>query len=276
MEVFLKQANPLNLLKNSLTPSRGVNTDNFTLFNSELGIFDLAGQENKNWFSTDTEIFENSDIILCVFDINNSLEEIISFLVRLLKIKKKTSTLSNCNIMTFLHKIDLVSSSYIAHKVKALKTFFKEHYPLGLDIKVFATSIAKEFFYRTYMIIVDCLNLIIKEGLIPISDKQFNLLKKDLFIILETQSSKRYDINNLSKRLKLNKKYLYFHLKRLERLGFLEFIAESGELFQFTKRCEFFKEGFQKEINKVEKIKKEEKFPLFKTFQQLYNVPMRI
>lgn len=44
-------ANPLSLLKNSIAPTRGINSTVYWLFNSHLGVFDLSGQENKKWLS---------------------------------------------------------------------------------------------------------------------------------------------------------------------------------------------------------------------------------
>jgi len=42
---------PLKLLKNTLDPTRGINSTIYSFFELDLGIFDLAGQEKANYIS---------------------------------------------------------------------------------------------------------------------------------------------------------------------------------------------------------------------------------
>ena len=51
-QVFFEHISPLSLLDNPLEPSRGINSSVYSTFNIDLGIFDLAGQENNIWFSS--------------------------------------------------------------------------------------------------------------------------------------------------------------------------------------------------------------------------------
>ncbi|MBD3195746.1 MAG: hypothetical protein GF317_11860, partial [Candidatus Lokiarchaeota archaeon] len=88
-KVFFQRVNPFSLLNTPLEPTRGINSTSFSLFSSQLGIFDLAGQELDNWFSTQKEVFKETNIIICVFDILNSLEQIISILIKTIKICKE-------------------------------------------------------------------------------------------------------------------------------------------------------------------------------------------
>ena len=108
-KVFFKNANPLKLLRQSLEPTRGFISNLFTFFNSELSIFDLAGQENNYWFTKNQEIFQDVNTIICVFDIIYPVESIISFLLSVLKIQKRTPSLSKSKIFIFVHKIDNVT-----------------------------------------------------------------------------------------------------------------------------------------------------------------------
>ncbi len=62
-------ANPIELLQKSLKPSRGLNSNTFTFLDLDLGVFDLAGQENDNWFSKDKTVFIGSNLIICVYSI---------------------------------------------------------------------------------------------------------------------------------------------------------------------------------------------------------------
>lgn len=271
--VFFRKGNPLKLLQKSLEPTRGVKSGIFSLFNSQLGVFDLAGQENKNWFSSDKEIFEKSDVILCVFDINNSIETIISFLVDLLKIRKKSHSLSDCSIITLLHKIDLVSSSYLSQKVEVIRSFFKSHYRLGNTVDIHTTSISKDFFYKTYKIMMDILNLAFKRNFIPISSKKFEYLKKELLIIIRTECFVKYELNNLIYKFNMSKDSLLKHMKRLKKIGFTEFL-DGNNIVQFTKRCEFFRKGLLREVKKIDEMRENHDAQLFYTFQELYNTTL--
>ena len=142
--------------------------------NSNLGILDLAGQENDFWFSeSGKEVFNESSIIICIFDIMNSTESIVKFLVNVYQIIKELD-LRFCKIIAFLHKIDLVSPSYVDQKIKAIKKFITIQHPRGGDFEIFKTSIGKDFFYDTYYILLNALNSIFQRGLISIS-KHFKI-----------------------------------------------------------------------------------------------------
>ena len=87
--VFFEMANPVKLLKNSLDPTRGVNSTVYSLFDLELGVFDLAGQENENWFKKDRDVFNHTDLIICVLDINKYLKENLAFIDDLINMRAR-------------------------------------------------------------------------------------------------------------------------------------------------------------------------------------------
>ena len=86
--VFFDMANPLKLLETSLEPTRGINSRLYSLFDLKLGVFDLAGQENQEWFNKDKEIFSDSQVVICVLDINSYLKKIFEFLENFIRILK--------------------------------------------------------------------------------------------------------------------------------------------------------------------------------------------
>ena len=94
----------------------------------------------------------------------NSLESIVSFLIKIIKIKTKLN-LSKCKIFAFLHKIDLVKPSYLFQKIKAIIDFFKLQYHRGQEIEIFKTSITEDFFFDTYNIIGGILSLLFQKDL---------------------------------------------------------------------------------------------------------------
>jgi len=262
--VYFDLANPIKLIETSLEPTRGINSSVYSIFNSNLGIFDLAGQENDNWYGKDKNIFSQSSVIFCVFDIRSSLESIIKFILKVLKLKKE-SKMYNCRIITFLHKIDLVKPSYISIKVKAIKDFFRVKYPEGLNVKIYKTSIAKEFFIQTYYSLLEILTLLLKEDLIPISKSEFENLKKELSIIMKCGISIKYSKHDLAYKFKFNSQEVNFHLRRLEYLGFIKFSTRFPIFFRLTQRANYFKIILEREQNKVgeSEISKEIEFSYF-------------
>ena len=122
--VFFEMANPVKLLKNSLDPTRGVNSTVYSLFDLELGVFDLAGQENENWFKKDRDVFNHTDLIICVLDINKYLKENLAFIDDLIKIYQELK-LHKCSLVILLHKIDLMEPLYVQHKNRAFDEYIK-------------------------------------------------------------------------------------------------------------------------------------------------------
>ena len=79
-KVFLNNSDPSNILKNPLAPTRGCEIHTFNIMKNKISFFDLAGQENKSWMTEDGNIFKESNLIICIFEVQKSLEEIIQFL----------------------------------------------------------------------------------------------------------------------------------------------------------------------------------------------------
>ncbi|MHA1560631.1 MAG: GTPase domain-containing protein, partial [Promethearchaeota archaeon] len=65
-KIFFEGENPSKLLEYSLTPTHGKESILLKL-KENVGIFDLAGQENERWFETDEKsVFFDADIIIIV------------------------------------------------------------------------------------------------------------------------------------------------------------------------------------------------------------------
>jgi len=245
-EAFFEHASPISLLENPLEPSRGINSSIYSAFNSDLGLFDLAGQENNIWFSNKgKKVFNESNIIICVFDIRNSLESIIQFLLSIYKLKKELH-LHSCKIIAFLHKIDLRSNSYVNQKLKIIQDFITIQHPQGKDFKIFKTSITIDYFYKTYYIISEILNVIYERNLISVNHKEFQKLKKELSILLNSDVNLKYNITDLVHKFKFNSEDLKKHMERLENLGFIEIFDEYQ--FKLTDSAYYFKVGLEKEF----------------------------
>ena len=107
-KIFFEGENSTSLLENSLEPTHGVESIILKL-SEEIGIFDLAGQENQYWFEINkNSIFIDSEIIIIVIDITSPLEDIVSFTNIVLTIRNELTPTSIVYLL--LHKIDLIDS----------------------------------------------------------------------------------------------------------------------------------------------------------------------
>jgi GTPase SAR1 family protein len=225
-QVFFMNRNPLILLKDPLEPTRGVKTNLFSLFKKRLGVFDLAGQENDSWFNQDKEILKNADIIICVFDIRNSVENIVSFLLRVLKIINELESSFTGQLFALIHKIDLANERYLLLKSKHIEDFFREQTPYPQGIRFLGTSIKKKYFFDTYHKIINILKVSLKNDILPISNLEFENLRKELEILL------------------------LFKLNRLKKLGFIHIRSKKNKI-ELSNRGEFLRKNLTQEISRV-------------------------
>ena len=264
-KVYFEQVSPILLLEEPLQPSRGINSRIYTISNTDLGVFDLAGQENETWFSDKgKDVFIESNIIICVFEISNSLESIIKFLINIYKLKKELQ-LHSCSIFAFLHKIDLRSNSYVYKKLKIIREFITLQHPQGKDFEIYQTSITKDNFYDTFCIISEILNLIIKRNKIPIKPEEFQKLKNQLSIILKSDINVKVSIEDLSQKFKINSKEAKIYIGELEKLGVVESFDEY-DFFKLTNRAYYFKIGLERNNINMENSLFNKKIEFFNIF----------
>jgi len=243
--VFFEMVSPLKLLKNTLDPTRGINSSIYSFFNLDLGVFDLAGQENENWFSKNSNIFNHANLIICVLDISRYLKENIEFIGDVIRIQNDLK-LTNCSIAILLHKIDLIEPLYLQHKLKAINDYLINEEKQDMSSQIYPTSIAKKYFLETYDIISQLFSNLTDYKLGSINEEVFQDFKLDLQIIVQYSDLKEHKITDLFYDLDLSSKNATPRLKRLEKLGFLEF-SENSHNFQLTERANFFKLGLTSE-----------------------------
>ena len=241
--VFFEMVSPLKLLKNTLVPTRGINSSIYSFFNLDLGVFDLAGQENENWFSKDNGIFEYANLIICVLDINRYLGENIEFIGDVIRIQNDLK-LTNCSILILLHKIDLIEPLYLQKKLKAINDYLIKEKRQDLSSNIYPTSIAKKYFLETYDIMSQLFSSLTNCKTEPSYEKVFQDFKLDLQIIVQYSDLKEHKLTDLFYDLNFSSKDATPRLYRLEKLGFLEF-SENSHNFQLTERANFFKLGLK-------------------------------
>ncbi len=160
-KIFFEGENSSNLLNYALEPTHGQDTLILKL-KKEIGIFDLAGQENERWFETEEKIiFNDSKIILVVFDVTTQLEEIIEFIKKIIDLRN--SETPDSFIYVLLHKIDLVDLKTLNEiKRKINKILFKVKL-----IKNLFSSVKKEYFHHTLSYFIEILKISLEEENTP-------------------------------------------------------------------------------------------------------------
>jgi len=272
VKVFFEMLNPTNLLQDSLDPSKGLNSNMFSLFDVKLGIFDLAGQENENWFTKDSEVFRECDLIICIFDITSPLDSIIGFLINIFKLKKKLNLLS-CKIITLLHKRDLVTIQYPSITSSFIKTQLKNQGITEQEFLIYSTSITKDYFFLTYSVIFELLNFVKRSDKTIISDSEFNHLKTELSIILKCKHSIKYSNGDIAKYFNLDESEILLHLNRLEYLGFIKRPIFEPYSFLLTNRAYWFKIGLEREEEKTNHRGINEGIEIIHTFININKIP---
>ncbi len=255
--VFFEMANPLYLLNNSLPPTRGFNSTSYHFQDDEVGVFDLAGQENEKWFNQEREIFAFANLIICVLDVNSYLNDIFKFIKKLYILIKEIG-LGNLSLAILLHKVDLTESLYLQHKVKAVEEFVEKEVTGIKKISIHATSISKEYFLDTYDKTAEIFLNVFQDKL-NYSQKSFiQDFRMDMKIILQYDDLEKHSQAELFQDLDLPTKESSLHLARLEKLGFLEFLGTT-QYFKMTERAIFIKSDIvstklderESKINKV-------------------------
>jgi GTPase SAR1 family protein len=124
-KVFFEGESSSKLLEYAIDPTYGEESLILKLpqLNEEIGIFDLAGQENERWLeSKDKKIFYGAKLILIVIDITFSNEEITKFTRKIIELRNNLTPTTY--IFVLLHKIDLVSEK----KIREVKTEIKNEF----------------------------------------------------------------------------------------------------------------------------------------------------
>jgi len=244
-KTFFEKYSPISLLKNPLNPSRGINTSNYYLLDYQLGLFDLAGQENDFWLSNaNRSIFDGSNLIICIFDITNSVESIIQFLLKIYQIQSELS-LKSCQIVAFMHKIDLVSLSYVKHKMKTIHEFVTKQHPRGANFEIFQTSITKDYYYYTFQVLYNLLRTIIKDE--GISTKRNKVI--ELFSILDEIENKNDDIEDIAYKLNIKEDKISSYIIDMQKKGIIESVEEMNA-FVLSDSIYYFKFGLEKKQKK--------------------------
>jgi len=275
-KIFFEGENTKKLLEYALEPTYGEESIILRLpkIHEEIGIFDLAGQENERWLeSEERAIFLDTNIILGVMDVTAEIDAIIEFITKILKIRNEVTP--SAFVYILLHKIDLISFK----KLERLKDEIKFKFIDAKQTKFFFTSLKREFFYQTF----SCFLQIIKKSIsteeegestaiLNVLEENFNLIKIiDEEIIISKEELAR----------KLNKPVAIIDilLRNLEKKGYVKVEnVENQKLISLTDEGKnnnkniyttllVFPENITSQISIEEKeVAKKEKYPFIGAF----------
>jgi small GTP-binding protein len=156
-KIFFEYQTSEQLLQFGLDPTYGMESLVLKL-GQEIGVFDLAGQENSRWMETDEkEVFAGTSIIIVVFDVSSPVDTILDFVAKLVKVRDEMSP--SAMIFMLVHKVDLVSAQTL-EKIKRDISTKVEGIPL---LKINYTSVKKDFFIDTLGVFLDIIKIVKSE-----------------------------------------------------------------------------------------------------------------
>ena len=217
----------IKLLENPLEATFGVENYSYNLLMNDIGVFDLAGQENDRWFEKNTEVFNESDLILNVLDARFApkiLEDKIN-----LALKVETRQAPKSLLFFLIHKIDLIDTKQLEKIKKALK---------DKNINIFYTSIKVSYLPST----IECFVEIFKKSGLEWENKiDFDLVKMNTSLFYILNEKKVMSLNKLEDHLKVEKSTLeslihpyveaeLLNIKDVEKEK-LVYLLEKGEIF---------------------------------------------
>lgn len=227
-KIFFEGENRLKLLKFGLGPTHGQESVILKL-TEDIGIFDLAGQENWRWLETDEKsVFYNTKILIIVIDITTSIKEILEFIEKVLKIKNELTP--STYIYLLLHKKDLITLDRLADiKLRIIKEFGREN-----QIKIAYTSIMKIYFLEMLSLFME----ILKTCTSKLIDKErvnFDFIKITIDLLYFIHEEIVISKMDLIKKLKVSDKKMDYIMNLLENEGFIKVSkAQNLPLYSLT------------------------------------------
>ncbi len=245
-KVFFEGENSNKLLEYALEPTYGEESLILKLpsINHDVGIFDLAGQENERWLETDEKkIFIGTKIMLVVIDITLSYDEIIKFIEKIIDIRN--SLTPSTYVFVLLHKIDLVSEK----KVREIKTVIKSDFANEASIDFLFTSLKREYFTKTFSYFIDIMKVCLQD-IIPDEGLLLNMVEESLKIIHQIDKELIISKDILYEKLNRPEKLVNYLIEGLVNKGHIEIkYVENKELLSLTNKGKLFYQKILKDFS---------------------------
>ena len=159
-KIFFEYEIAEHLLDTPLDPTYGVESIVLRL-GQNIGVFDLAGQENEKWLNgEDKEIFLDATIIIIVIEATSPILDIESFVKKVIQVRDETC--HDALIYLLVHKIDLVTDDDLDN----VKNLIINRLGKEPRMKIEFTSIDKKYFVKTLGIFKDIIKLSLDEEII--------------------------------------------------------------------------------------------------------------
>ena len=217
----------IKLLENPLEATFGIENYSYNLLKNEIGVFDLAGQENDRWFEENTEVFNESDLILNVLDARFEAKREADKIDLALKVETEQAPKSF--LFFLIHKIDLIDVKQLEKIKKALK---------DKNIDIFYTSVKLSYLPSTIECFVEIFK---KSGLAWEGKIDFDLVKTNTSLFHILHEKKVLSLNKLQEHLKIEEStvltlihpYVEAELLNIQDVKEekLVYLLEKGEIF---------------------------------------------
>ncbi|MBY9008028.1 MAG: hypothetical protein KGD63_14905 [Candidatus Lokiarchaeota archaeon] len=153
-KIIFEGVNPLELLKSSLDPTRGIESKVYKWMDLELGLFDISGQELNIILREEEESirsFANTNAFIYIIEYykwKSSFQEYIDDINRIYNIIIKYNLKSQ--LILFLHKIDLLDRNKSKINFQKIKKEILNLIKLPIIPKIYVTSIIPKYIYYLY------------------------------------------------------------------------------------------------------------------------------
>lgn len=246
--IFFEKANPLRLLESSLEPTVGYTTTVYRDLHSSIGIFDLGGQENDRWLSTDAELFSEANAVLCVIPVTCSLNDSVRFLLRASRVFVHQCPAATLYIL--YHKIDLKTKCEILRQFRDLQRVIDQKFKvIHPQIHLHQSSIAQKYFYATFGVFSAILTDLLAYSIVILSKKSYYITELALRMLLKLEYRVRYFGEAIRDRYDISSEIMKEVTRLLERHQFVEITRESQGMFiELTDRAYFFQTGIKKSL----------------------------
>jgi GTPase SAR1 family protein len=232
-KVFFEGESSTKLLEYALEPTYGEESLILRLpgLNQDVGIFDLAGQENERWLNSDEQrIFLGTRLILVVIDITSSYNDISKFIRKMIDIRNTIT--ASTNIFVLLHKMDLISEK----KVREVKFLIKDEFSNETLIDFLFTSLKREFFAQTFSNFIDIMKVCLQD-IIPDDGLLLNIVDESIKLIYHIDKEVLITKEKLQKQINRPEKLVNYLVENLVNKGHIEIKrVEDKDLLSLTNK----------------------------------------
>jgi len=242
-KLFFEGENSNKLLEYALEPTYGEESLILRLpgISEDIGIFDLAGQENERWFNTnENSIFIKTEVILVILDITASLDEILTFIKKVLEVR--TNLTPKTVIYVLLHKIDLVTQK----RIRDINAGINGAFPAENDIKFLFTSLKKKYFTQTFSYFIEIMKTCISDQESEES-LMFNVIDESVKLVFLINEEIVVPRGNLHEKINRPETLVKYLVDSLVLKGHLQTeVVENQEVVSLTdKGKDYFKDVFK-------------------------------